>query len=349
MNTKPVLIFFLLLFSICSCSIIGDDDEDIISYSEILGERGAFIINEGNFLAGNGSLSFYSLDSRKIYNDIYFKVNMRPLGDVPNSMAIKGDTAYIVVNNSGRIEVISISTGKSIKTINGLISPRNILPVSDSKAYVTSLNSDYIYIIDLEVLEVSGTINIGRSSEALLISGNRAIVTNWVSGNEILVIDTETDELIESVEVGSEPESMVKDKHGRLWVLCSGSYTGNFFPEMVILNPDNSTVLKKYTFSSKMVYPTCLRISNTLDTLYFLEKSVWKMGINDSELPSKPFINSSGRNFYKIGIDPVNSELLVTNAGDYQSNGYLLHYSRAGKLLDSSRTDIIPGYICPKQ
>jgi len=110
---------------------------------------GVFIVNEGNYRAGNGSLSFYSYDSSKIFNDLFQSINGRPLGDVPNSMAIRGNYAYIVVNNSGKIEVTNQATLVSVATITGLISPRNISFINDYKAYVSSLYSDSVAIINL--------------------------------------------------------------------------------------------------------------------------------------------------------------------------------------------------------
>jgi hypothetical protein len=63
---------------------------------------GAFIINEGNFRWGNGSLSFYSYDSSRIYNSVFESVNNRPLGDVPFSLAESENSLFIVVNNSAK-------------------------------------------------------------------------------------------------------------------------------------------------------------------------------------------------------------------------------------------------------
>jgi len=57
-------------------------------------------------------------------------------------MTIQGNNAYIVVNNSGKIEVVSRNDLKSVAIINGLVSPRYISFVNEKKAYVTSLYSD---------------------------------------------------------------------------------------------------------------------------------------------------------------------------------------------------------------
>ena len=151
-------------------------------------------------------------------------VNGRPLGDVPNSMEIFGDKAYIVVNNSGKIEVIKKSNLESVKTITGLISPRNIGFVSSSKAYVTSMYSDSLIIINLTDNSISGYIDLRRSSESIVIAGDKAFVANWVGGNEVMVIDNTTDEVVDSIEVGIEPESMVFDRNNMLWVLCNGGW-----------------------------------------------------------------------------------------------------------------------------
>ena len=348
MRKKFIVRLSILALLMTSCSLFEKKDDSNINPG-ILSGNGVFLINEGNFLAGNGSLSYYSMVSEKIYNDIFSMVNLRPLGDVPNSMTITGDTAFIVVNNSGKIEVIETETAKSIKTIKDLISPRNLVPVGLNKAYLTSLYSEFITIIDLKKCEITGSINIRRSSEAIVVSGRRAIISNWSSGNEILIVDIDNDKLIDSVRVGSEPESMVRDREGTIWIMCSGSYMGNTFPELIRFNPDNKEIMKRFIFPSRSMYPSTLRINNTLDTLYFIESSIWKMGIESNGLPELPFISASGRNFYKLGVSAEDGDLFATNAGDYQTAGYLLRFSRGGALIDSVRTDILPGFICSKQ
>ncbi len=104
-------------------------------------------MNEGNFRSGNGSLSFFSYDSLKLFNHVFQEVNKRPLGDIPYSINILGGKAYIVVNNSGKIEVADQNNMTSAATIDGINSPRYIAFVSDVKAYVTSLYSDSVTII----------------------------------------------------------------------------------------------------------------------------------------------------------------------------------------------------------
>ncbi len=94
------------------------------------------------------SPSFLTILS-KLYNNTFLSINQRPLGDVPYSMNIGGSRAYIVVNNSGKIEVVDRNHLKSVATISELNSPRYISLVSDRKAYVTSLYSDSITVVDL--------------------------------------------------------------------------------------------------------------------------------------------------------------------------------------------------------
>jgi len=176
---KSLKVLFLISAAILfiSCETRGPlTDAEYVA--ECIKGDGVFIINEGNYLAGNGALSFYSYSTGKIFNNIFTLANGRPLGDVPNSMVISGNNGYIVVNNSGRIEVVEKNTLLSIKTINDLVSPRNILPVSGTKAYVSSLYSNSITIIDLLANSVSGKIDIRRSSEAMVLAGDKAYVSS---------------------------------------------------------------------------------------------------------------------------------------------------------------------------
>ncbi len=305
---------------------------------------GVFVVNEGNYLAGNGSISFYSYDSAKIYNDLFYKANGRPLGDVPNAMAIKGDKAYIIVNNSGKIEIADQATLVSKGTITRLISPRNICFVNDNKAYVSSLYSDSLAVINLTTSSISGYINLRRTSEAIAVAGNKAFILNWAGGNEVMVVNTLNDKVLDSVVVGKEPESMAFDKYGMLWVLCNGGYLRQNNAELVKINTSTNLVEKTFTFPTKEASPTCLKSDGLGENLYYLDNGVRRLSINSADLPSAPIIiPQPGQNFYQLGINPLNNEILVTDAVDFEHPGYLIFYDQTGKVISNQQVGIIPG------
>jgi YVTN family beta-propeller protein len=328
----------LLLFS---CTKISDPPLPV----SFLDSDGVYLINEGNFTWGNGSLSFYSYDSSRIYNDIFRKVNERALGDVPNSMNIFGEIAYIIVNNSGKIEVVNKNTMESVKTIPGLISPRNIGFINTRSAYVTSMYSDSVVIISLVDYSITGYINIRRKSESVIIVGQKAFISEWIGGNELMVINTLTNKVIDSVKVGIEPESMIVDRNNVLWVLCNGGWTRSNYAELVSLNTQTYAIQKKFIFPSKLDSPTCLQINGRGDTLFYIEKGVRSLSIDAQNLPTSPLISETDHLFNKIGINPVNSDIFISDAVDYKQRGFLLHYDHDGKYLSKYQTDIIPGQM----
>lgn len=346
MRTGLLIILSIIFAWLSSCSLFEKDNKPMGADYSYLKNDGIFLINEGNFMAGNGSLSFWCLKSSAIHNDLFEEINGRPLGDVPNSITLNGELAYIVVNNSGKIEVTERTSLRSVKTIRDLDSPRNLMVVSANKAYVTSLWSDKIAIIDLKNLMVSGYINIRRSSEAITMVRNKVYVSCWASGDEIIVIDPASDKVTDSIRVGNEPESMAADRNQRLWVLCSGGYAGQNYPELVIINTLTDKAEKTFQFPSKTISPTSLCMNSTGDTLYYIERGLRRMSISDIVLPATDFVPASGRIFYKLSADFLNGALFATNAMDYQQKGFLFRINSRGEITDSVRAGIIPASHC---
>jgi hypothetical protein len=337
---KKASLLLSLLLIISSCSKESDNPDE---YNP--SDKGVFIINEGNFGGGTGSLSFYSYKSGKVYNDLFSTINGWPLGDVAFSMNTTGQKAFIVVNNSGKIEVVDKNTLVSLSTISELISPRNISFTGDNKAYVTSIYSDSLAIIDLSDHSISGYININRSSESIISYGNKAYVSHWVGGNEIIVVNTLLDQVIDSITVGKEPESMVLDKNNKLWVLCNGGWARENFAELIRINTENNEIEQTFIFPAITDSPSCLQIDGQGETLYFIKNGVQKMDIGASSLPSQAFIPESEQYFYKIGINPDNGDVFITDAADYQQKGSIMRYNKDGALLITQKADIIPAFL----
>ena len=307
--------------------------------------NGFFIINEGNFGWGNGSLTYFSYDSLKTYSDIFKSVNKRPLGDVPYSMMIHGDNIYIVVNNSEKIEVINRKSLESTATITGFISPRNLAVAGDNKAYVTSMYSDSICILNLKENKISGYINIKHTSEAIIVNGQKAFIANWIGGKKVFVVNTESDKVIDSVEVGIEPESMVADKMGTVWILCNGGWTRENFAELVGIDQQTHAIKRRFIFPSKTNSPLNLQADSDGDTLLFIDEGIKCMNINSSDLPASKLIDQEDNLFYKMGINPVNGNIVVTDALDYQQQGYFRIFNRKGVFISEYKAGIIPGNI----
>jgi YVTN family beta-propeller protein len=328
-----------ILLSLHSCK--SDKPENIINpIVNIGGNGGVYIVNEGGFQFGNASISYYNETDKTITNDIFKNANNVGLGDVCQSMYLQNNVAYVVVNNSSKVEVISTHDFKVIKTIQGFVSPRYFLPVSNSKAYVSDLNSNKITIVNLSSNTITGSIPChGWSEEMKMIYGN-VFVTNLKS-NQLRIVDAATDHVKDSIVVGYAPSSLVEDKEGKLWVLCVGDSLTNKAGSLYKINPINFGVEQSFNFSLADA-PRSLKMNATLDTLYFLNRGIFQMPINQITLPALPFIPRDGRNIYGFDINPNNGNIYVADAIDYIQKGKIYCYTAKGNLLNSFNAGIIP-------
>src|SRR4030042_3198112 len=114
-------IAFLLLIIFSAC----DENPVITTGYNFSDSVGVYIVNEGNYMQDNATLSFLNLESMMVYNNVFFSANETRLGDVAYSMLINGNKGYIVINNSGRIYSINIRNAKFNGQLTGFISQRN--------------------------------------------------------------------------------------------------------------------------------------------------------------------------------------------------------------------------------
>jgi len=110
-------------------------------------------------------LSRVDLETNKI-DAIY------PVGSVPKVVQVTPDNKYILVSNwcSYTVNVISVESQKTVKTIKIGRYPRGIAVTSDSTiAYVAEMGGNRIHQIDLNTFEIS-YIAIGSNPRAIVLS-----------------------------------------------------------------------------------------------------------------------------------------------------------------------------------
>jgi hypothetical protein len=339
-----------ILLSACSKDPVREVRIDEDPSTATTYENGIFIVNEGNYNWGNASVTFLDNDQNIVVQDIFTKSNDRNLGDVAQSMTIIDSLGYLLINNSNRIEVVSLKKFKSVKAISGFHSPRFIRVINSRKAYVTNLQN-YISILDLQTNSVTGSILTNSWTENLVLFGKYMLVASIGSFKEpssgrnaqIIIIDTETDLIVGSIPTGKEPIGISMDKERRAWVLCSGGYDNFEAPSLLRINPESYEIEKVYTFQDSREKPSRLCINPTGDTLYFLKGGVYQMPVNAVDLPERPMIAQDGRRLYGLDVHPTTGRIYVSDAVDYVQNGTAYQYDVQGNLLKQYITGRIPG------
>ncbi len=342
-----VLLSMILAFILAGCQ----KDPSSVKEQKEVKSVGAFIINEGNFMKGNGSLSFYSFKDSTVQNNIFQAVNHRALGDVPNSMTVWDTLGFIVVNNSNKIEVIGLKSWKSVKTIemDNAPSPRNLVVVNDNKAYVTNLMANNVAVIDLKTLSLTGkTIAVGANPEEILVYKNKAYVANsgFGSGNTVSVIDVATDKVINTIKVGDNPTGLALDDDAEINVLCTGRWpawgdstdTGTN-GGIYVIDPAKQKVVDSIKVDG---HPSEITYAGNDLGFFLLNGSVVSYSTDSDKILNSTFIQGF---FYSVEADPVSQQLFVLDAKDYQSAGQLSVYDLNGRLLKQATVGIIPGAV----
>ncbi len=334
------------MFLLTGCD--KDEEGDPNDYKLIEQGNTVFVINEGAFMNENSSLSYIDKTKNNIDNDFFYDVNDRLLGDVFQSMEIINNEGYLVINNSGVVEVVDHKTIELKTTIDGFNSPRYILPVDESTAYVSDMFEGCIWVVDLDDHTIESEIEFpGGWSEAMVKIDDNVFVTA-PNVNKVYVIDPTSHSITGSLEVLPQPNSLVTDKDGSLWVLSGGEFdfeTGEQIEPggLTEINAQTIEKIQQYSFPEDGISYSNLTIDESGKDLYYIGGGIWNMSIDDQELAGEPLIESQGENFYGIGVSPQTGNLYVGDAIDFDQRGVVLKYTSAGDKIDSYDAGVAPG------
>jgi YVTN family beta-propeller protein len=316
-------------------------------YPPVISPKGGlYILNEGIFQTGGASLDYYDFESQQLSLNAFETKNKRPLGDVLQSICMYGSTAYLVVNNSKKIEVIDARSLESKHIIEGFKSPRYMAIANPQKAYVSEYYSGGIRVVDIQSNAITSTIPLAGNCDELMLIGAKLYVTNALS-RYLYVINTNSDVVMDSIEVGYGPNSLALDAGNKLWVLCSGRKTPvSEKGALVKIDPRTDTIEARFTTSRQSEHgPIKLRINGPKNTLYWINKNICRHRISDTEFSEQPwlFAIENANNFWALRCDSATDEIYVGDAVDYVQRSVINRYDESGGLRGSFKAGIITG------
>ncbi|PWJ42219.1 DUF5074 domain-containing protein [Sediminitomix flava] len=346
-----LLIVFIFALILTGCN----NPEDALPQGDLgdgrdLYNEGVFIVNEGNFDWGFGTLSHYDREGEEVTNAIFKKKNGHELGNVVQSLYILDSVGYLPINNSSRVEIVDVKTMEWLGRIEiPKSSPRYFYPVTQSKAYVTDIYADRFYVVNTETNALEKDVQVGGWTEKMIshddfiyMTQTRTAYDTREGGQLLLKIDKISDVVIDSLKMPVGPIDIQKDKNNNLWVLCNGGL-GKAKPSLVKVDVGSFKIKDIFEFESKgLEQPSRLRINAAKDELYYIYNDVFKFNITDSNLPQTPIIPANGRLFYALGIDPISNEIYTSDAFDYVQQGMVFKYDYNGKELHSFTVGVIP-------
>lgn len=308
--------------------------------SEVVPEfvSGVYVTNEGNFQFGNSSVSYLDERSGHVTHDVFSAANGFDLGDVCQSMINIGAYYYIVVNGSGRVEVVDTASFKVVKTITGCQSPRYLIPLSSTKAYLTDLYDNKVHIINLATHEISGSISIATWTEALVYANNKVYVSAPHS-QYVFIIDPLQDRVIDSIDVGKGIGSMVLDKNNKLWLLSNGDL-GTQDPFLAQVDVNTDQIVLQEILDQPGGALTC---SDDKATLYWLEAGVVKLPVDSAVSKRKIIIPKGSHNWYGLGVHPFTEDVYVSDAYDYLQDSGIFIFTKEGVQKSTFTAGIISG------
>ncbi|MFY0606225.1 MAG: hypothetical protein JXR10_05890 [Cyclobacteriaceae bacterium] len=334
MNQSNKLAIILGLMLTLSCA------EEETSPTQIPGlfENGVFISNEGNFGDADGSISFIH-ENGTVQNNLFKSVNNIVLGDVVQSLHRTGDHLFAVVNNSNKVEVMTLDSLKSSYTMTDVALPR-YMDSDENTGYLTEwvsfTDSGRVTLFDLSTGTISSSIKTGFGTEGVLLIEDMLFVTNSFS-SELVIIDLSTEQIVKSLEVGNSPKLMVTDKDGHLWIGCAGGYDSDFQPlgdgALVEIDVENLSILSTVNIGSNFSG----KIASNLigEEIYFtVGNEVKALDMVTNQIKTK-VTQSDVTSFYGIGVDE-DGNLYASDAQGFEGNGKVYVYSTDGMLKYSA-------------
>lgn len=327
----------LILFS---CE--SDDDQEVQNVPD--SDNLVLIGNEGAFLGDNASLTLLDREAGVASQNAYYNSNVdAELGDVLQSMYEYNDELYLVVNNSGKIEVVDEDNLTSNRTITGFTSPRYMLFENNSKAYVSDLFANGIHVINPSNGTYTSLINTGFWVEHM-IAYNGDIWCSAPGKDKVFFLDSSVDVITDSLQLTAGVSDMGFDANNDFWILSQGTYSETIIePALHHVDGDTKELISTFSFPAGTGFGGNLTMSaDKQSVLYLMGGKIYKMSISATSLPATAFIEKENTPFYTLSVNPENGEIAATYTPDFSQSGKVYFYGVDGAEVDNYTTGVAP-------
>lgn len=317
-----------------------------------------YVVNEGNFMRGNSTLTVYLPDSAKAYQDVFTTVNGRPLGDTGNDIVVYAGKVYIVVSGSQKIEVISATDQKSVGTLNisGQRNPYKLVIVNDAWAYVTNLSDTTVTSFNPSTLQIlADRIRVGKNPQGIAYANGKIYVCNSGFGfdSTVTVLNATTGSLIRTVVVGESPSDIGVGANNVVYVKCDGKSdygdpTKDTPGSLVAINSDNDIIINKAILPlSTFGHPGRMTISSKGYGFFVSKNGIQQFRLFNSLIEINAALVSP-LVAYGLTLDDSANLLYATDAKDYVQNGEVFVFDLQGTQKAKFQAGVIPGAIAFK-
>lgn len=186
---------------------------------------GTFVLNEGNMTSENGFVSFIDNEGQ-ITDNVYSKVNNRPIGNVIQNMWINDEHIYFISQNGDRMggDMLVMANSQTLEQEGGY---NDALASLSWPSHVAAIDPEHVYIRDNKGVHMFNT----TSKELTFIEGtngaakNQMIVVNAkvyvIAGSNVLVINNDAVE--KTIAMNAGVSGLVKSYDNNLWVAVKSS------------------------------------------------------------------------------------------------------------------------------
>ena len=332
-----------------------------------------FILNEGGMGSNNSTLDFLRISDGNYITGAFKKMNPdigAGLGDVGNDIVVIGNEVWMVINNSGIVEVVSAKDETEIAAVQ-VPTPRNIA-FDGTYAYVTSwagayanYGADYsitdfknpkgqVYRIDLKSKKVEGSVEVGYQPEGIACCNGKLYVANsggissqvapdYSYDKTVSVIDTKTFKVTKTIDVQVNLKGVYSDGKGNIYVTTLGDYWSVHSGVYIIDTSDNVKHVSDYVSVASLYNDTLYCIGTEDEWDWSGAPKAWKAFSCKSG--AKSTLNLSIGETTPYGLCALGGDaILVGDAGDYFNPGTVSLYKNGSKVWTVT-AGVCPGHF----
>lgn len=329
---------------------------------------GAYVVNSGNMYSKiESSLTAIDYASSTATQNVFKTANGRTLGNTANDGIVYGNKIYLAVDQSNTIEVIDKKTKQSIKQIKTTelldnakgAEPRHII-AGGGNVYFTTYGG-YVAAVDTTSFALQKKWQVGNYPEGLVFGNHTLYVANsnyGAGGGNISCINLSNDNVETKNIEGVNNPTGIYYAAGLLYVLDNQYYDASYnaYGENALRAVDfavgNSQKVADGNYAVCVTPGAITRTQVVRPYFYVLNApfggtpsvsalaagSTQAQTMTLSEMPVKPC---------GIFADPLNGHIFVLSYRlgdkgnpDYNGNGYVVEYDRAGQKQHEYETGV---------